>query len=43
MYSPQQFGQLIGRSVNRLQTWDRKGILQVHRSPTNRRYYTHDH
>jgi predicted site-specific integrase-resolvase len=25
-----------------LQKWDRKGILSAHRSPTNRRYYTHD-
>src|SRR5258708_24159302 len=41
-YSPRQFGQLIGRSVNTLQKWDRKGILKAHRSPTNRRYYTHD-
>lgn len=41
-YSPKQFGQLIGRTVNTLQKWDRKGILTAHRSPTNRRYYTHD-
>jgi len=41
-YSPKQFGQMIGRSVNTLQKWDRKGILTAHRSPTNRRYYTHD-
>ena len=41
-YSPKRFGQLIGRSVNTLQKWDRKGILKAHRSPTNRRYYTHD-
>lgn len=41
-YSPKQFGQLIGRSVNTLQKWDRKGVLHAHRSPTNRRYYTHD-
>jgi len=41
-YSPKQFGQLIGRTVNTLQKWDRKGILKAHRSPTNRRYYTHD-
>jgi putative resolvase len=41
-YSPKKFGQLIGRSVNTLQKWDRKGILIAHRSPTNRRYYTHD-
>jgi len=41
VYSPKQFGQLIGRSVVTLQRWDRKGILQANRSPTNRRYYTH--
>ncbi|GHO46154.1 IS607 family transposase [Ktedonospora formicarum] len=41
-YSPKEFGQLIGRSVITLQTWDRKGILHAYRSPTNRRYYTHE-
>jgi putative resolvase len=41
-YSPQEFGALIGRTTNTLQKWDRKGILKAHRSPTNRRYYTHD-
>jgi predicted site-specific integrase-resolvase len=41
-YSPKQFGQMIGRTVNTLQKWDRKGVLKAHRSPTNRRYYTHD-
>src|SRR3989475_7087443 len=41
-YTPKQFGQLIGKSVNTLQKWDRKGILNAYRSPTNRRYYTHD-
>jgi putative resolvase len=41
-YSPQEFGNLIGRTTNTLQKWDRKGILKAHRSPTNRRYYTHD-
>ena len=41
-YSPKQFGQMIRRSVNTLQKWDRKGVLKAHRSPTNRRYYTHD-
>ena len=24
------------------QKWDCKGILKAHRSPTNRRYYTHE-
>ena len=42
MYSPGEFGKLIGRSVNTLQQWDRKGILKAQRSPTNRRYYTND-
>jgi predicted site-specific integrase-resolvase len=41
-YSPKQFGGLIGKSVNTLQKWDRKGILPAYRSPTNRRYYTHE-
>lgn len=41
-YSPKQFGKLIGKSVNTLQKWDRKGILPAFRSPTNRRYYTHE-
>lgn len=41
-YSPQEFGQLIGRATKTLQKWDREGILKAHRSPTNRRYYTHD-
>src|SRR5438445_13700045 len=40
-YSHRQFGKLIGKSVNTLQKWDRKGILSAFRSPTNRRYYTH--
>ncbi len=39
-YSPKQFGKLIGKSVNTLQKWDRKGVLPALRSPTNRRYYT---
>ena len=41
-YSPKQFGALIGKSVPTLQRWDREGILTAYRSPTNRRYYTHD-
>ncbi|HEY7125838.1 MAG TPA: IS607 family transposase [Ktedonobacterales bacterium] len=41
-YSPKQFGQLIGKSVLTLQRWDRAGVLKAHRTPTNRRYYTHD-
>src|SRR5215469_10620534 len=41
-YSPKQFGNLIGKSVNTLQKWDRQGILHAYRSPTNRRYDTHE-
>jgi predicted site-specific integrase-resolvase len=41
-YSPKEFGKLIGRTTNTLQKWDRQGILEAQRSPTNRRYYTHD-
>lgn len=41
-YSPKQFGALIGKTVLTLQRWDRAGILKAHRTPTNRRYYTHD-
>jgi DNA-binding transcriptional MerR regulator len=41
VYSPKKFGQLIGKAVVTLQRWDRKGILVAKRSPTNRRYYTH--
>ncbi len=29
--------------MNTLQKWDRKGILPAFRTPTNRRYYTHEH
>jgi putative resolvase len=42
MYSPKEFGELIGKAVITLQKWDRKGVLKAHRSPTNRRYYTHE-
>lgn len=43
VYSPKEFGNLIGRTTNTLQKWDREGKLKAHRSPTtNRRYYTHD-
>ena len=42
-YSPKVFGQLIGRTTNTLQQWDRDGNLHAHRSPiSNRRFYTHD-
>src|SRR6266704_4786321 len=40
IYTPKEFGKLIGRTTNTLQRWDREGKLKAHRSPTtNRRYY----
>src|SRR5438046_3651214 len=41
-YLHKKFVEMIVKSVITLQKWDRKGILHAHRSPTNRRYYTHD-
>ncbi len=41
-YSPREFGALIGRSVITLQRWDREGIMKAGRTPTDRRYYTHE-
>jgi putative resolvase len=42
IYKPKQFAQMIGCSVSTLQRWDREGILKAYRTPTNRRYYTHE-
>jgi putative resolvase len=43
LYSPKVFGEMIGRTTNTLQQWDRDGKLRAHRSPvSNRRYYTHN-
>lgn len=33
---------MIGKSVGTLQRWDNEQILIANRSPTNRRYYTHE-
>jgi len=41
-YRPYEFAKLIAKSTHTLQRWDREGILKAHRSPTNRRFYTHD-
>lgn len=41
-YRPHEFAKLISRTTQTLQRWDRVGILKAHRTPTNRRYYTHD-
>jgi putative resolvase len=41
-YSPKNFSKLVGVSVFTLQRWDRNGTLTAHRTPTKRRYYTHE-
>ena len=40
-YSIGEFSQLTNINVKTLQKWDRDGILNAYRTPTNRRYYTH--
>lgn len=42
IYSPKQFGEMIGRTVRTLQKWDVTGKLKAHRNFKNRRYYTHE-
>ena len=42
IYKPKEFAKLLGVSVRTLQRWDKKGLLVAHRTPTNRRYYTHE-
>lgn len=39
---PKEFAELVNRTVNTLQKWDREGRLKAYRTPTNRRYYTYD-
>ncbi|MDP2098741.1 MAG: IS607 family transposase [Methylobacter sp.] len=41
-YRPSEFAKLIAKTTKTLQRWDREGILTAHRTPTNRRFYTHD-
>src|SRR3990167_10819872 len=42
IYSPREFGLLVGRTTKTLQRWDREGTIKAQRSITERRYYTHD-
>ena len=41
-YKPKEFAELLGASVRTLQRWDKKGLLVAYRTPTDRRYYTHE-
>lgn len=40
-YKPNEFAEMIGVSVKTLQRWDNEGKLKAKRTPTDRRYYTH--
>ena len=40
-YKPNEFAEMLGVSVKTLQRWDNEGILKAYRTPTDRRYYTH--
>lgn len=41
-YKPKDFAELLNISVNKtLNRWNREHILEVKRTPTNRRYYTY--
>lgn len=41
LYNISQMAKLLNINVKTLQRWDREGILVAQRSPTNRRFYTH--
>lgn len=43
MYSIGEFAKRIGKTVQTLQNWDKKGTLKAYRTLTNRRYYTEEH
>lgn len=41
-YSLGEFAQLVGKSTGTLQRWDRERTLVALRTPTGRRFYTHE-
>jgi len=41
-YPPREFAKLVSYTVRTLQKWDCKGILIAKRTPTGRRFYTHE-
>lgn len=41
-YKINEFAKLMNVSVKTLQRWDNEAILKAFRTPTNRRYYTHN-
>lgn len=41
-YSIGEMAQKLGKSVKTLMNWDKSGALKAYRTPTNRRFYTHE-
>lgn len=41
-YKPHEFAGLLNVTVRTLQRWDREGKLKAYRTPTDRRFYTHE-
>lgn len=41
-YKPKEFAELLHVTVRTLQKWDNAGKLTAFRTPTNRRFYTHE-
>lgn len=41
-YKPHDFAELLGVTVRTLQRWDTEGKLKAYRTPTDRRFYTHE-
>ena len=41
-YPPREFAKLVGRTPQTLRRWEREGIIVAYRTPTDRRYYTHE-
>ena len=41
-YSVGEFAKKLHKTVRTIQQWDRDGLLVACRTPTNRRFYTHD-
>lgn len=41
-YRLNEFAEIVNVSVKTLQRWDYEGILKAYRTPTDRRYYTHE-
>jgi predicted site-specific integrase-resolvase len=42
MIMPKEMAKRLGITVKTLQRWDKGGVLEAHRTPTNRRYYTEE-